>query len=286
VFLTALLLAVAIGRTLAGASLPPNPPSSVSPVSPSGSDLPPNIDETTWLWILRGLFIALIVVGLAWCFAGYRLFKILLFLAGFVLFFFICLEVLSNQVKQLAFWISLLISVGAGIAGGVLMILVIKIGFFVVGFLAGSFSACCLIAFTPLSTLIASNVENAVTIWVTLACIVGAGIVVGVVAVFLTKHVIIVSSAITGAIMIGAGVDFLADLKLFGFVNALFSGHVPRNIIGLNITRDWPVWLLLFGIVAFAVGGAIVQYRVSAKEYSHEQKPRGEEEYPLLIQNN
>jgi len=206
-------------------------------------------------------------------------------IAGFVLFFFITLSLLRAHVSM-DDWIKLSISGGVGVAGGILMVLIWRIGFFVVGFMAGALLGCCAVAFTPLSSVILNNAGSA-TLWVTLAVIIGLGILVGVFAVIFAKHIIIFSSAIDGAIMMGMGVDNLANLRLFGFLEAIVAGVIPKDLVGTNFNTDWPVWLLLFGIIVFAVAGIVVQYRITARDFDHsKEKGKGEEEFPLLIQNH
>jgi len=287
VVVLAFVAAVLSGAPVGSPSPPPKAPPPV-PTPSADPDLPPNLDENTWLWIQRGLFIALIVVGLAWCFVGYRLWKVILFLAGAVLFFYITFECMTALAKSVPYWVSLLIALGAGIAGGVLSMLVWKIGIFILGFLAGAFIAMCAIAFTPLSTLIATNLAtSSAALWVTIACIVGLGIIVGIIAVFVAKHLIIISSALNGAVMIGMGSAALANRKLFTFLHMIFtSGQLKQNF-DLNWQSAWPDWVILFGMVVLAVAGAVVQYRFTARNWSHDH-PRGtgEEEFPLLIQNN
>jgi len=210
-------------------------------------------------------------------------------MAGFLLLFYITLEVFVNFV-DIPVWISIAISAGAGIGGGVLMLLVWKIGIFTLGFLAGSFVALCAIAFTPLSQLIAANVGSSqLVMWVTLACIIGLGVIVGVISIFVAKHFIILSSSLNGAVMVGIGVAYLAKRNLFTFLTVLFArGHAQQEL-DLNWQSGWPDWLILFGMVAVAVGGAFVQYRFTARNWAHD-RPKGEkgdveEEFPL-IQNN
>jgi len=238
------------------------------------------------MWIQVGMYILLILVGFAWCFAGYRLFKPVLFVAGFVLFFFICLEILMVYVT-LYIWIKICIAAGTGIIGGVMMLLVYKAGVFVMGFMAGALLAIMAVAFTPLSPLIINSIDQNFTFWVYLSCVVGLGLLVGVASLFLIKHFVIFSSAINGAIMMGIGIDRLSKQKVFDVLGSLFSKSIPQDPISWDIQVGWPMWLMLGGIIIFAVAGVVVQYKVTSGSYSHEPKPKGssEEEFPLLIQN-
>jgi len=244
------------------------------------------------------MFIALMLLGLVWCFAGYRLFKPVLFLVGFLAFFFITAEILTTtfgaKINVTGWgWISLAIAAAVGVIGGVLMILVYKIGVFLVGFIAGALLTFLVVAFTPLSNLLLKSVSTVWVFWVFLACVVGIGIAVGAAAIFLVKHVVIVSTAVSGAILVGIGADRIAQqscaLGVFDIMHAVFAGSLPQEIDLTNYATGWPVWLLLSGIIILAVGGAVVQYKFTAKDFSHEPKAKptgtGEEEFPLLIQS-
>jgi len=280
---------------IASTPAPPTPSPPSNPTPPA-DDVPPNLSKEAWDWIKRGMFIALILVGLAWCFAGYRLFKPVLFTAGFVAFFFITIEILTTTTRApIAGWISLAISAAVGIIGGVLMILVFKVGVFLIGFIAGALLAMLAVSFTQLSTLIMTNVAASWSFWVFLACVVGLGVLVGVAGLFFVKHVVIVASGVSGAIMIGLGADRLIPesvhpVKVFDVLHYAFQGFgVPSKVISGELKSAWPTWVILAGILVFAVGGVFVQYKWTSQNFSHEpeQKPKGtgEEEFPLLIQN-
>jgi len=277
--------AVPAAKSSTASAVPP----AASPLSAPPNDHPENVDQNTWDWILRGMYILQILIGLAMCFAGYRLFKPALFVAGFVLFFYICLSLLKSK-TSLAIWIDIAISAGAGVIGGVLMILVWKVGAFIMGFMAGALLAFMVVSFTPLSEMIQqSGVAGSAPFWIFLASVVGLGILVGIAAIFLVKHVIIFSSAINGAINVGIAVSYLASLKTFNTLITLFdSTAVPENKeIKWNDLAGWPLWLLLGGIVILAVAGVVVQYKFTSRNFDHDpaKKPKGEEEFPLLIQN-
>jgi len=133
---------------------------------------PADNNSTIMNYVDIGIMVATIVVGLVWCIAGYRLVKPVLFVAGFALLYFIVFNLLVAH-TNLSSWISVGISAGAGLLGGIMLLLLFKIGVFLMGFIFGAVVATVVVAFTPLNGIIVKTVASTVSVWVFLACIIG-----------------------------------------------------------------------------------------------------------------
>jgi len=253
---------------------------------PANSTLPPNVDANTWLWINRGTLIAAILVGLIWCFAGYRVLRITLFLAGFILLYFVSFSLLSSfpQVTDaLAPWIIMSISAGIGLLGGILVVVVFKIGIFIMGFIFGAILAVVVISFTPLQGVINANIQSNVTIYVFFGSVVGLGVLVGILAIIFIKFIVVIVTACNGAFVIMSSIDALApNFGIFQILSGVFQRNVPTNT--LNWT-SYQTYVVLGGLILLAIAGVAIQFRFTARGHHHDdkgRKPKGEDEYPLL----
>jgi len=245
----------------------------------------PKIDPVTMNWVVIGIMSATILVGLAWIFAGYRLLKPALFIAGFILFYYIGYNVLSNFTK-LADWINMCISAGAGILGGVLLVLVFKIGVFIMGFIFGAVVAIVVVSFTPLNSLIVSNVSNSMwTYWVFLGCIVGLGILVGIFAIVLTRPIVIFVTSWNGAFLVMSAIDRLTNWNKLHIISGIFSHAVPFRSLSWT---DYQTYVIFGGLIVLALAGIVIQAKFTARNHHHDpevmknRKPRGEDDIPLL----
>jgi len=251
------------------------------------NDLPPNIDANTWLWINRGTLIAAILVGLIWCFAGYRVLRVTLFLAGFILLYFVSFSLLSSfpQVTDvLRPWVIMAISAGIGLLGGILVVVVFKIGVFIMGFIFGAILAIVVISFTPLQGVINANIQSNVTVYVFFGSVVGLGIIVGILAIIFIKFIVVIVTACNGSFVIMSSIDKLAPS--FGIFQIL-SGVFQRNNTVPTNTLDWTsyqTYVVLGGLVLLAIAGIAIQFRFTARGHHHDDKDRKpkEDEYPLL----
>jgi hypothetical protein len=245
----------------------------------------PKIDPATMNWIIIGILSATILVGLVWIVAGYRLLKPALFIAGFVLFYYIGYNVLSNFTK-LSDWINMAISAGAGILGGILLVAVFKIGVFVMGFIFGAVVAIVVVSFTPLNGLIVNNITNSMwTIWVFIGCIVGLGILVGIFALILTRPIVIFVTSWNGAFLVMSAVDRLTSWNKLHIISGVFSRSVPFRVLRWT---DYQTYVIFGGLIVLALAGIVIQAKFTARNHHHDpevmknRKPRGEDDIPLL----
>jgi len=182
-----------------------------------------------------------IAFGLLNCFFGYRLFKFMLGVYGFLLGALVGALVAGGVAGGQA-WVLIVGAVIGGIVGAALMVLLYLVGVFVVGAVAGM--------------LLANAVGAVLGIDMPTLVVIILAVVVGIVALILQRVVLVLATAFSGAwAVVGGGA-------------ALFSGQA----VSLNLFSPSGSWLgegawllivlaawLLLGIV-----GAFVQFRTTA----------------------
>jgi hypothetical protein len=187
-------------------------------------NLPPNVIN-----IIVGLGI---VIGAIQCFFGYRIFKVVLCLVGFILGGSIAASIgyaVSHQES-----ISLLAGLIGGVIGAALMVTLYFVGVFLVGAFLGT------ILGTVFFTAAASNPNPAVLLIF--------AVVAGVIALFFQKFAIIVSTAFVGAWSVVTGIAYFAGLVDLTNIERMFQPAGNRVYV-----------ILLFWLVLGCLG-AIMQY--------------------------
>lgn len=175
--------------------------------------------------------------GLVDCFFGYRIFRLVLSIIGFIIGASIGLS-LTAESAQLT---QILVALVAGLIGAVLMNALYFLGVVIAGALLGALAANLLLS--------ALGVEpNAIFL------VIGA-VVGGVVALVLNKLTIILSTAFSGA----AGVIYGLSLLIPGLGGFDPLGALTR----INAERGEPSLILLVAWIILGVAGMGVQYRAS-----------------------
>jgi uncharacterized protein DUF4203 len=178
--------------------------------------------------IINGLIT--IIAGLIACFYGYRMYRIVLAIAGFFIGFAIGAALAAAQPEL----ILILIGIVAGLIGAVLMWYLYVLGVIVAGGLLGA-----AVALTLITVL---NIENSgLALVIGLVGLIGGGLV----AFWLKEPIIIVSTAFSGAASMVYGLALLLP-DLFGIVR---SSRPPNT----------PLALIL--LIVLAVLGALFQFR-------------------------
>lgn len=185
--------------------------------------------------------ISVIVLATVWCFFGYRIFRFVLGLVGFI--------VGAGAAGAIGFEFSEgheLIAIGAAILGGILgagiLFVLYILGVFAIGAVLGG-----LIAFSVFTYI---NTDPDVLI------ILASAFVFGVIAMFLKRFMIILATSLTGAFAV-----------VSGFTYFLKSGFNPIDLASyLNMGED-QLYRFLLVLLALAVAGFVVQYISTPKDY-------------------
>jgi hypothetical protein len=264
---------------------PPKQPSKQDP-STKGPSVDDDIQQKL-KWVKIGYLSAAILLGLVWCSFGYRLIKPVLFVCGFVLAYFVAFNILISHVPitTLKPWMDMAIAAGAGLLGGIILVLLFRVGVFFMGFIFGAVIASLVVAFSPLNGILLKSVNGDVSIWVFAAVIVGLGILVGIVAVLLTRPIFILVTACNGSYMVMASIDELAGFHRLRVMTKIFAGQTaPLQALSY---QSYDVYVVFGGLILLALVGIIIQARFTARGWHHDpavlnRKPKGQDDIPLL----
>ena len=189
---------------------------------------------------LRYVFIGLgILVGALQCFFGYRLFKFILGLIGFLLGFALTVTIGGTFSEEVV--LILLLGLVGGFIGAALMVALYYVGVFLIGSFLGSILGVALYAVAE------SNPDPVALLLL--------AVISGVIALIFQKFMIIVSTGFGGGWIVVVGIAYLiADTLHLSSVEQTFRS-------GGSI-----VYTILMCWLALGLAGVIVQYRSSPKK--------------------
>jgi len=200
---------------------------------------------------------------------------VVLFLGGFAAFFFITDALLSAKLSDsLAPWLIIVIAVGVGLVGGILFVVLKKVGVFLFGFLLGIILGALVIGATPLGNLFTNNV-------IPLVIILCVGLIVAIATVFLERHLLIIGTSVNGAYMVGSTIDDL-------WIHSSFASFLPNMISNFGekipFSSSWQPYTVLAAVVLLAMIGIVVQYKTTLP--ADEEKKDKPDETSFLMQPN
>lgn len=197
----------------------------------------------------QAIYVILLLVGLATCFWGYRVFRIWLFLAGlqagFLLGLWLGGLVFNSQL------IILIVAALLGLALALLSGLIIRIG----GFLAGA-GILVILAWSVLQIM---QVSSSIRLYV----LIGAVVLGGLLGVLSVKPFLILLTAINGA--------FLVTDSLF---NLISRQPASQFLVIHNQLDTLTLVLLLVGTLVLATLGAIIQFRAARRKKGEAIPPK------------
>eukprot|EP01096_Ripella_sp_DP13-Kostka_P015938 TRINITY_DN7616_c0_g1_i1.p1 TRINITY_DN7616_c0_g1~~TRINITY_DN7616_c0_g1_i1.p1 ORF type:complete len:340 (+),score=118.78 TRINITY_DN7616_c0_g1_i1:86-1021(+) len=203
--------------------------------------------------VVTGLvLVVLMFFGIAICFAGYRLIKFLVLVIGFMIGMALCYLALESLGEALDepndgwyFWTSVGVSALAGVLGAIVAWKFFIVAVFIIGGAVGVFVA------EGLNLLIIDNFgSNDWSTPVFIVLLILLFIVFGLIAVKIQRVMLILGTAVIGALYI--------SMTLLWLLEVLSVDPETANIIS-------GVFLIIL-----AVAGTVVQYRVTARSYNHE----------------
>jgi len=180
-----------------------------------------------------------VVLGLVVCFFGYRLFRIVQAIFGFVLGAVLG-GLVASQFAPGDTTVVLVVALVCGLIGAALVVAVYKLGVFLVGAVAGA----------VLAGMIGANLSSDLRLIA--MCL--AAVLVGIVAVVLQRVVIILATASSGSWVVAqAGTSLLAG-RTVAWGDLLSDPFTPQ-LAGTALAVFIAVWL------ALGLAGAVVQFR-------------------------
>ncbi len=193
--------------------------------------------------------IVLTVGGLLACFAGFRLFRIVLALYGCLIGAFVTMA----SVESPGLWMLVLAAVVGGAIGAVLAIVAY---FMVVGLVGAGLTA---LAMVLLWRFIGGDPPTVVLV---VGCVIGA-----LTALSVVRYVVIFGTALAVSWTFMVGV-----LALMGDVEAMQAASAGDVLMALPIDAPVERWWMTAGWAALALAGVIVQLRTSKKGKTEKKK--------------
>ncbi|XP_033106243.1 transmembrane protein 198-like [Anneissia japonica] len=204
----------------------------------------------------------LLIFGIIFSFFGYRCFKAVMFLVGFM-FGAVVVLIICEEEDLLSTGANAGIAVGIGLLFGLITMLVQYIGLFMTGFQLGL-----LIGVSTL--IILEQFYHPTTFWFPVGITFGCGVVCALLTLQWQKSMVILSTSITGGSTVVVCLDYF--MEMFIMVKYVYD----RMRANESISVCWYSWLILAVWPIVAVVGIIVQIRVTGKDYDHKEvaKPR------------
>jgi len=199
---------------------------------------------------LHLIALASISLGALYCFFGYRIFKILLGILGFIsgasLAAWIAFDIFGREQAVL-----IVAGLVGGIIGAVLMVVLYFVGIFLLGAWLGSL----------LGVLLTGGGESLVETVIILTLAVMGGIV----AVFFQKLMVIISTSLSGSWIIVSGVFHFVEGD-FGPIRSFQYHPSPRVLRPMDMRG----YIMLLCWVLLGIAGMVVQYKITRERKTEE----------------
>lgn len=208
----------------------------------------------------------LIVLGVIFCFFGYRLIQIVLFLIGFLIgFAALYILIISFTHSRPEHWIpyvALSVAALVGLLAGLLTVCVYQIGIFLgggsIGFLATWFL---------LAAINVTYLREHIYIPIIIALVVM--VIVGILALVLQKWLFIIGTSILGSFIAVWGLDYYLELGAMIYYLFLFAEN--RS----SIKPCWYSWIVLVLFVILILAGFLIQALVTGRKFDHKKVMKG-----------
>ncbi|XP_076319749.1 transmembrane protein 198-like isoform X2 [Tachypleus tridentatus] len=204
--------------------------------------------------VICGMYL---VFGIVYTLYGYRCFKAVMFLTGFifgsVVVYLICLE--ENLLPAAG---NSGVALGAGLLFGLITMLVQYVGLFMTGFHMGLFVGVAAI-------MVAYLWYSPTTVWITVGILLGCGLLGAVIILFFQKGCTVLGTSIYGGAIIAASADYFIEKFIMLF------WVWDRVRVAPSQPPCWFSWLIL-GIWPFMVlVGGLTQWKITGRGIHHEE---------------
>ncbi|XP_076132344.1 transmembrane protein 198-like [Alosa pseudoharengus] len=207
----------------------------------------------------------LCLLGILYCFWGYRCFKLVLFVSGFALS--VCVsyplcKLLAPDLRLEAYWG---VCLGVALLVGIVTALVRSVALFLSGLQLG--------LLLSVAALLAVGQYCALSpLWLPLGVTVGTAASTAVLTLFWEKPMVVLSTATLGAAMVTAGVDVGVEARTLPMraLDGLLWAEPEEGVVRATPhLMCWYTWVMLGVWPALVVLGIIVQWRLTAYKLTH-----------------
>lgn len=191
------------------------------------------------------------------CFTGYRFFKAVMFLTGFI-FTSVLVYLVLSQHSLLPVEGNIGVALGSGLLIGLLTMLVQYVGLFFTGFQLGA-------AIGVVSLIVVDLFVFIPIHWIRIGVICGAGLICAIVTLKFQKGgMILGTSVFGGALMVSCLDYFIEQLAMVTFVWGEVTGTASTLVC-------WYSWVLLGCWLFCFLVGAVTQWRITGQGYDHNE---------------
>ncbi|CAG2213775.1 transmembrane protein 198-like isoform X1 [Mytilus galloprovincialis] len=210
------------------------------------------------------------IFGIIYTFFGYRFFKAVMFLTGFIFISVLTYLILSEQ-DILPLGGEIGVAVGAGLILGIITMLVQYIGLFLTGFQFGLSIAMCIL-------VVLEQFYHPTTRWIPIAILCGVGLFFGVLTLKFQKTFTVLGTSIFGgALMISCLDYFIEKFTMLIYIWERAKGDLSDHVC-------WYSWVLL-GCWPFCfIVGTVAQWRITGQGYDHRDTSVGRKNKKVSLQ--
>nr|XP_046193423.1 transmembrane protein 198-like [Oncorhynchus gorbuscha]XP_046193429.1 transmembrane protein 198-like [Oncorhynchus gorbuscha] len=204
-----------------------------------------------------------LLLGLIYCFFGYRCFKMVMFLSGFMFgSALVCLLYLKEPVldTQLTMETKAGILLGVSVLCALVTMLVQTVGLIITGLELG-------FLLTLANLLVVRQFYSLTPLWVPLGAILATSTFCATLTLQWQKLFTVLATAAVGAAVVMACVDYFVETSLLaGHAYDILSQVPPRPLC-------WYSWVITGVFPLFSLMGVMVQWMLTAKGLSHTEVP-------------
>ncbi|XP_041478010.1 transmembrane protein 198-like [Lytechinus variegatus] len=197
------------------------------------------------------------IFGIIFNFFGYRCFKAVMFLVGFILASVVSFLICQEQ-SSLATGANAGIALAIGLLCGLITMLIQIVGLFMTGVHMGLFSAIIVL-------IIVEQFVHMDVLLVPIGITFGLGIIFGLITLKFQRTFVILATSLIGGAIVATCTDYY--LELFRMVNYVYD----RFRLQVSLEPCWYSWLILALWPFVSLVGIIIQFKVTAKGFNHKQ---------------
>lgn len=204
------------------------------------------------------IYIAAAVIGLIYCFRGYKYLRFFMMVFGLYLGYTYVMRFLGPQAAMFGGWLWL-IALAVGIIIAALAFFFLKFTFFLAGGLLGLMLYGAIRAANP---IFFSGLSSGMVFLIGLVLFLAFGILM----VVAKKYLIIIGTACYGAYAFTDAVGVLLGIAVYNRAAPALSGlDLPSLTQGTTIFTETPVWVPWTIVIVLAIAGIVSQYRHGGK---------------------
>ncbi|KAJ8313615.1 hypothetical protein KUTeg_008176 [Tegillarca granosa] len=197
------------------------------------------------------------IFGIIYTFFGYRFFKAVMFLTGFI-FVSVLFYLILTEHALLPLEGNIGIAVGAGIVCGLVTMLVQYVGLFLTGFQLGLSIGIC-------SLIVIEQFYHPEIIWIPVGILCGVGVILAIITLKFQKGCTILGTSMFGGALMISCLDYF--IEQFLMVNYVWE----RAKAELSSPVCWYSWVILCCWPFCFLVGSVTQWKITGEGYDHKE---------------